>query len=257
VPGARGQVPPTRHTLATFVSYTQADSGWAEWIAWQLEAAGSRVLLQAWDMVPGSHWSATLHDGVQNSTRTIAVLSAAYLESVFGEAEWEAAWRADPRGLTRKLIPIRVEDCSRPGLLGRVVPFDLFGIPEDEARNLLLARIDAARIGRAKPVAEPEFPGANPPSDTRASSPPAFPPADTRAYAIREASPNHGCRPDSAPDLSRDSPGGTGWDRSDLGRRDEVEAHLESRSKPVHERTLSRRVKISGSVLAALLVGLR
>ena len=31
-----------------FVSYTQADRGWAEWIAWQLEEDGYRVLLQAW-----------------------------------------------------------------------------------------------------------------------------------------------------------------------------------------------------------------
>ena len=39
-----------------FVSYTQADRAWAEWIAWLLEEDGYRVLVQAWDMVAGSHW---------------------------------------------------------------------------------------------------------------------------------------------------------------------------------------------------------
>ena len=39
-----------------FVSYTQADRAWAEWIAWQLEDSGRRVLIQAWDMAPGSNW---------------------------------------------------------------------------------------------------------------------------------------------------------------------------------------------------------
>ncbi|MGQ0774795.1 MAG: toll/interleukin-1 receptor domain-containing protein [Pseudonocardiales bacterium] len=39
-----------------FVSYTQADRAWAEWIAWLLEADGYRVLVQAWDMVAGSNW---------------------------------------------------------------------------------------------------------------------------------------------------------------------------------------------------------
>jgi hypothetical protein len=41
-----------------FLSYTATDLAWAEWIAWQLEAADYRVLFQAWDMVAGSNWSA-------------------------------------------------------------------------------------------------------------------------------------------------------------------------------------------------------
>ncbi|WP_261568246.1 toll/interleukin-1 receptor domain-containing protein [Frankia gtarii] len=34
-----------------FVSYTAADRPWAEWVAWQLEGAGLRVLVQAWDFI--------------------------------------------------------------------------------------------------------------------------------------------------------------------------------------------------------------
>jgi TIR domain len=30
-----------------FISHTAADRAWAEWIAWQLEAAGHQVLVQA------------------------------------------------------------------------------------------------------------------------------------------------------------------------------------------------------------------
>ena len=37
-----------------FVSYTSADRAWAEWIAWQLEADGYHVVVQAWDFRPGS-----------------------------------------------------------------------------------------------------------------------------------------------------------------------------------------------------------
>src|SRR5216684_301367 len=40
-----------------FVSYAQPDRAWAEWIAWQLEEGGYRVLIQAWDMVPGADWA--------------------------------------------------------------------------------------------------------------------------------------------------------------------------------------------------------
>ena len=32
-----------------FISYNKADQQWAEWIAWQLEAAGYKTIIQAWD----------------------------------------------------------------------------------------------------------------------------------------------------------------------------------------------------------------
>jgi TIR domain len=37
-----------------FVSYTSADQAWAEWIAWQLEAEGYQVVVQAWNFRPGA-----------------------------------------------------------------------------------------------------------------------------------------------------------------------------------------------------------
>ena len=35
-----------------FISYSGADRSWAEWIAWQLEAAGYTAVIQAWDFRP-------------------------------------------------------------------------------------------------------------------------------------------------------------------------------------------------------------
>ncbi len=162
-----------------FVSYTTADQAWAEWVAWQLEAAGYQVLVQAWDMVAGSNWSARMQDGMRDATRTVAVLSEAYLTSVYGRQEWQAAAMADPDGLARKLLPVRVEDCARPGLLGQVVSVDVFRLPARDARDRLLAAVRAAVAGRAKPVNEPAFPGplaaAIPPQAPSARSAPAFP----------------------------------------------------------------------------------
>jgi hypothetical protein len=65
-----------------FVSYAQADGVWAEWIAWQLEEDGYRVLLQAWDMVVGANWVHWMHKGLAHASRVIAVLSPQYLASV-------------------------------------------------------------------------------------------------------------------------------------------------------------------------------
>src|SRR5690242_20468295 len=89
-----------------FVSYTQADRAWAEWIAWILEEDGHKVLVQAWDFVPGSNWIQGMQAGVARAERTIAVLSPAYLDSAYGTAEWEAAWASDPAGRERKLLVV-------------------------------------------------------------------------------------------------------------------------------------------------------
>jgi hypothetical protein len=142
-----------------FVSFTQVDRPWAERIAWTLEEAGWRLLIQAWDFTPGSNWIHGMDAGVSRAARTIAVLSDAYGRSVYGAAEWRAAWASDPTGATGRLLVARVEDCARPGLLGQVVSFDLFGIPQDDARSELLRSVDLAISGgRAKPATAPPFP---------------------------------------------------------------------------------------------------
>lgn len=146
-------------TVDFFVSYTQADRAWAEWIAWGLEEDGYQVLVQAWDFVSGSNWIQAMDDGVSRATRTIALLSPAYLDSVYGKAEWQAAWAADPAGRERKLLVVRVADCDRQGLLAGVVGIDVFGVPEEKARVRIRAMVQRAIAGRSKPSSPPEFPG--------------------------------------------------------------------------------------------------
>jgi hypothetical protein len=143
-----------------FVSYTQADRSWAEWIAWELEESGHRVLVQAWDFLPGTNWVQGMQLGVTRAARMIAVLSRAYLSSVYGQAEWQAVWGTDPSGAGRKLLTVRVEDCDRPGLLGTVVGIDLFGVTEAKTRARLRAMVARAAAGRAKPGEKPPFPPA-------------------------------------------------------------------------------------------------
>ncbi|MEX5713775.1 toll/interleukin-1 receptor domain-containing protein, partial [Parafrankia sp. FMc6] len=159
--GWRVNVPGLSDSPDFFISYTAADQEWAEWIAWQLEEAGYRVLVQAWDFIPGTNWMAGMQQGVTKSARTIALLSHAYLNSVYGQTEWQAAQAADPLGFARKLIPIRIADCPRPGLLGQIVSFDLFdlfGLSADAATARLTEQIRILHAGRAKPAATPAFP---------------------------------------------------------------------------------------------------
>ena len=61
-----------------FVSYTSADRPWAEWIAWELEAEGYRVVVQAWDMRAGSNFVHEMQAATRGGARTVAVLSPAW-----------------------------------------------------------------------------------------------------------------------------------------------------------------------------------
>jgi tetratricopeptide (TPR) repeat protein len=109
-------------------------------------------------MVGGSNWISRVDEGVARTARTVAVLSPDYLSSVYGTAEWQTAWAADPQGQQRKLITVRVRGERPPGLLSGVVGIDLVGLSEAAARRRLHAEITAAVRGRAKPGAAPPFP---------------------------------------------------------------------------------------------------
>ena len=182
VPEVRGESPGRDETpqAATgsaslprfFVSYNRADRPWAEWIAWQLEAAGHGTVLQAWDFRPGDNFVGRMQRATAEADRTIAVLSPDYLASDFTAPEWQAAFRLDPRGEKGLLVPVRVRDCDPTGLLGSIVYLDLVGLDEAAARATLLAGIV---LGRAKPGAPPAFPAA----PGAGAAVPAFPGAAT------------------------------------------------------------------------------
>jgi tetratricopeptide (TPR) repeat protein len=138
-----------------FISYTEADRPWAEWIAWQLEGRRYTTVLQAWDFHPGENFVARMRDALEGADRTVAVLSAAYLASLYGTDEWTGAFLHDPHGRSR-LLPVKVEACQLPRLLATLVYIDLVGVDRATAKRRLL---DGVRQGRGRPEGEPDFPG--------------------------------------------------------------------------------------------------
>lgn len=154
-----------------FVSYNGKDKTWAEWIAWQLEDAGHTTVIQAWDFRPGGNFVIDMQRAAVGAERTIAVLSQNYLNALYTQPEWAAAFAQDPTGEKKTLLPVRVQECELKGMLSQIVYIDFVGKSEAEAREALLSGL---KVGRAKPVTAPGFPGSGATVHTQTVKP-AFP----------------------------------------------------------------------------------
>jgi hypothetical protein len=160
-----------------FISYNQADKGWAEWIAWQLEAAGFKVVIQAWDFRQGGNFVLDMQRAMEEARRTLIVLSPDFLASKFTAPEWAAAFAQDPTGSEGRLLPVRVRKCKPRGLLAQIVYIDLVGLKDRaQAKQHLLRGIVLAR---AKPDVEPGMPVLESAGDTTTTldEEPPWPPA--------------------------------------------------------------------------------
>src|SRR6266487_2164732 len=172
-PSQPGSPPAAASVKDFFISYTGADRGWAEWIAWHLEEKSYTTILQAWDFGAGSNFVVAMHRASIQAQRTLLVVSERSLASGYVEAEWAARFAQDPTGEARRLLPVRIEACDIGGLLGPIVYVDLVGLGPDQAQAALL---EGVATGRNKPAVAPAFPGGAPRSaQTRPRFPGALP----------------------------------------------------------------------------------
>ncbi|MEU6735961.1 TIR domain-containing protein [Streptomyces physcomitrii] len=157
---ATGSTNAAQRQATFFISYSPADEAWASWIAWTLEEAGFRTVIQAWDFVAGSNFIDYMDRGVSESAAVIAVLSRNYQGSRYGRMEWQAALRSEPDQPDRRLLTVRVDEAPVEGLLATITYVDLVGVPDARtARGLLLTRVEQAVDGHARPGSSPSYPG--------------------------------------------------------------------------------------------------
>ncbi|MFB6535030.1 TIR domain-containing protein [Streptomyces noursei] len=185
--------------LDFFISYSPADEQWASWIAWTLEEAGYRTVIQAWDFVAGTNFIDFMDRGVSESVAVIAVLSGHYGRSTYGRMEWQAALRAEPEEPERKLLTVRVEDIPIEGLLATITYVDLVGVADAAtARSMLLTRVGQAVDGHARPGRRPGYPGSATPAESVHLPGPATP-ADDRQRPLGRTGWSGRRRPARAP----------------------------------------------------------
>jgi hypothetical protein len=123
-----------------FISHAGRDTGWAEWLAWQLQQAGYTVELDVWDWAPGEDFVARMQTALDRADRLLAVCSEAFFASVFGGAELRATF-AQRMAAAGRIVPVLVEPVILPTLYAPLIPLDLTGLDEAAAVARLRTRL--------------------------------------------------------------------------------------------------------------------
>ncbi|HYX94315.1 MAG TPA: toll/interleukin-1 receptor domain-containing protein, partial [Geodermatophilus sp.] len=172
-----------------FISHAGRDTGWAEWLAWQLHQAGYRVELDVWDWAPGEDFVAHMAAALERADRLLAVCTEAYFASAFGGAELRAAFAQSPTAQGR-IVPVLVEPGGEPGELAGD-EHRLFGV--DPPHQVVVGgepvRVLQGQLGLAHPAQPVErlhhqrgLAGVQPPAQLGEHAVPAGEPGIARRY---------------------------------------------------------------------------
>ena len=119
-----------------FVSYTSTDRAWAHWIAHELAALGHIPHVHEWEIGKGENilgWMSARHGGADH---VLCVMSDAYLKAGYSTLEREAAeWRAVGENRPGFMLYVVVAPCVLPPLAQHFKRCELYGLPDDGARQ--------------------------------------------------------------------------------------------------------------------------
>ncbi|MCM3883271.1 pentapeptide repeat-containing protein, partial [Frankia sp. R82] len=137
------------------------------------------VFLDEWENVAGTNVVQRMDGAMRRAKRVVVVLSQAFVAQSSPDASpgtslaplW-SAWQQDPQGTERRLLPVRVDDCTPDGLLRPLQYIDLAGLTRDEAISRLRSEIHATLDGHRRPRSEPLYPGPPAPRSPDLPAPP-------------------------------------------------------------------------------------
>jgi hypothetical protein len=109
-----------------FISYGQTDQEWVdEWLLPRLEQAGLRVAVDYRDFTVGMPRIENIERTMENSRRTVVVLTPDWLDSEWNEVEALLLRTVDPAARQRKLLPVLLKRCDLPNLIESLEKVDL------------------------------------------------------------------------------------------------------------------------------------
>jgi len=140
------------------ISYTSSDRDWAFWIGKELEKLGHVPHIHEWEISGGGDIAAWMEERADKADHILCVISEIYLTKPYSSWERRAAQWAAATERPNFALPVFIEDCKAPTLLGQFKRCDLTGVSEDDARARLAAFLAPAK----RPRGVVPFPGGAP-----------------------------------------------------------------------------------------------
>ncbi|MFE4693607.1 FxSxx-COOH system tetratricopeptide repeat protein [Streptomyces sp. NPDC056749] len=143
-----------------FLSYVAENRMWADWIESVLTRAGFRVVPRDVSVDPAL--ADASYPAAETASRTVVLLSNAYLKSQRAVDLWDRAVSEDPGGGRRQLLPLRISDVRLSAPYIDRNPVDLFRLDEVHAATALMRALDRpVQLGDGTSPG-PRFPGTVP-----------------------------------------------------------------------------------------------
>jgi hypothetical protein len=154
---------PGAYSYDVFISYSHRDRHWVDdELLPGLEQKGFHACIDHRDFKGGVPVVENIQEAVETSRKTVMVLTQEYLNSAWAQFEGLMLQTRDPANRTRRLIPLRREECSLPDRIAYLTYVDFAG-PEDldvEWNKLFAAlgppSINGPNIPPSRPASDPE-----------------------------------------------------------------------------------------------------
>src|SRR5205085_457268 len=157
--GAPIPAQPATHAYDVFISYTAADRAWVEGLLLDaLDTAGVRLHTED-AFALGVPRLVEFERAIQQSTRTLLVLSPAYLVDTFGQFVDVLVNSYGMETATWPVIPLILQPVALPARLSQLVPLDV-SHPEGQSEALIRLFAELQRpLPGPKPLPECPYPG--------------------------------------------------------------------------------------------------
>lgn len=141
-----------------FVSYSYMDKQWAEWIVDCIEKEGYTTFWRDCDLVVEDNFMSVIQDQLEGAEKFIAVLSPAYFESVYCQAELTFSLQKE-----KNIILVKVSKEVPTRDIEKFSCVDLYDVDKDDAKKCLIKAIsNEKRIPvefKRQKKADTRFPG--------------------------------------------------------------------------------------------------
>lgn len=135
-----------------FLSFANADRNTAERIDRIVCSVGFGTFSQLNDMPIGSNFVEEMNKGLAGTGRLIALYSPAYEASKHCQAEWNAAYNADPDGTARKIVGFLIRETNLSPLARQVVYKSLIGLNGLAFEKAVIETVRAAVLAAPPPA---------------------------------------------------------------------------------------------------------